>query len=224
MALILKNNILFFHIPKTGGNWVEEVLAKQGLVKARISDKHATYDYVCKQPLSPKIKKMIRQSNARRRYLTKCPRMFCVVRHPVTWYESWFRFQTSLNWRSWGSVGNMGDWHVLSDLNINSDEDFNRFMWNVNRNLPGFVSQLFARYINNSGAVALKNENLALDLTEYLESCDVACDREAILNAKRVNESPRITVQWDQKLLQETLLNERAVLQRFDYEDEKAAS
>jgi hypothetical protein len=46
MALILKNDVLYLHVPKTGGNWLTATLKAEDLIIGSISHKHATYDYV----------------------------------------------------------------------------------------------------------------------------------------------------------------------------------
>ena len=41
MAVMLKCGAIFLHIPKTGGSWVTDVLADQGLIKKQIGQIHA---------------------------------------------------------------------------------------------------------------------------------------------------------------------------------------
>jgi hypothetical protein len=40
MGAPLRGNVVFLHIPKTGGSWVRHVLRKQGLVKMEFPDTH----------------------------------------------------------------------------------------------------------------------------------------------------------------------------------------
>ena len=46
MALLLKNNIIYLHIPKTGGTTLRELFKKNNLIKYEIGYKHATLDRV----------------------------------------------------------------------------------------------------------------------------------------------------------------------------------
>ena len=50
MALLLKNGAVFLHIPKTGGNWVREVLGKLDLIESEIGHKHSDVDRVMINP------------------------------------------------------------------------------------------------------------------------------------------------------------------------------
>jgi len=44
MALRLRNNCEFLHIPKTGGTWVESVLKANDLIINRLGNKHSDFD------------------------------------------------------------------------------------------------------------------------------------------------------------------------------------
>jgi hypothetical protein len=198
VALIIRNDLLYLHIPKTGGNWLTSVLERQGLVLSSIGHKHATYDLVCGLLQSHNGKSLASK------YLSANPTVFCVVRHPIKWYESWFRYQYSREWRDWGKQGDFYKWHVMSDLNSSTSDDFNQFIYNVNSKTPGYVSQLFAKYVNNSSARALKNENLNEEFAEFLEQLGIGGNYDAVRKSPRIGESPRIDLEWDSALLKQT--------------------
>ncbi len=224
MATLLAQGVLYLHIPKTGGNWMTNILRDQGLVRGRVGNKHATFDMI-----SDFRQKHLRGTLQRMRWtlgetvglhhgLTARPRIVCVVRHPLSWYESWFKFQTARDWKTWGTRGDLRDWHAMADMNANAAPDFNAFMRNVNHNTPGYVTQLFARYVYGSGAEALHNETLAEDLVAFCQRVGLPVDSAAILAAPRLGESPAARIEWDPDVLRETIENERAAFRRYGYD------
>ena len=44
MALLLKNNAVFLHIPKTGGTWVRSVLQEFDLVQGPLGHGHSDFE------------------------------------------------------------------------------------------------------------------------------------------------------------------------------------
>lgn len=219
MAIILKNDVLYLHIPKTGGNWLTKIASEQGLTVAKIGNKHGTYDHTVNRG-SIFAKNGLRDAFNRRVYLSDHPRVFCVVRHPLRWYESWFKYQTAKAWRDWGESGNMKRWHVMSDMNINKADDFNAFMSLVNKNTPGYVSQLYARYVNNGAARFLRNETLAEDFISLCQDFELDLDEESVRNEPAFGVSPTVAFEWDQKILEETTKNERAAFSIYGYAPE----
>lgn len=227
MALILKHGILYLHVPKTGGNWVTRVLRQEALVLGEIGHKHATWDAVCARRTHG-LRRRLDKLNWRLRPapggLPAQPTVVCVVRHPLRWYESWFRYQTKHRWKDRGTQGDLRAWHVNSDLNSCASTDFETFMRNVNRERPGYVSQLFARYTFNSACHVLRNESLAADLLAFLEDHGVQVSRERILSAQRYGESPAMELEWAPDVLAETVANERPAFRAYGYEPDSSSA
>jgi hypothetical protein len=146
MPLILPRRLVFLHLPKTGGNWVERVLTENRLVKRRTGGKHSD-------------RTSITESLDR-------ARTFCFVRHPTSWYRSWFRYMRGREWRDWTWTGS--DPHPCVELNGLGDEDINLFIYRVLDRCPGFLGRLYDRYVPGSHYVGCQ-ENLARDLEAILK-------------------------------------------------------
>ena len=113
MAIKLINNAEFLHIPKTGGSWVTSVLESNNLVLSRSNHKHADYDsnllgrksITGRQHLLEAVKllnkKFISKTIQKEKNILY-PFRFCFVRHPLSWYESWWRYMEGLGWNDWG--------------------------------------------------------------------------------------------------------------------------
>jgi hypothetical protein len=213
MSDIINNKFCFLHIPKTGGNWVRTVLRESGIkqIKSNEISKHATYDLLVTQ----KTKSIFsRYSNREINY-------FCVVRHPLLWYQSWFNYQHTRGWKNWGEGGNLNPrkWHCLSPLNMPPQKDFNEFLTLVNRNTPGFLTHLYYSYTLPSNARVLKNENLREDVFQLNRQWRLGIDEELILNTKTINASKKSNIFWTEKNLVDTIENERSLFKKYDYSE-----
>lgn len=168
MAILTKNNILFLHIPKTGTNWTIEILKINNLIKEKLVGKHDTL-------------KLLNKRYNKINYLKKV----CFVRNPISWYESAFKYYTSINWRVW----NRPRWHPCRELWELGDKSFNKFIENVIKNCPSYLSKMYELYTKDCDFIG-RQENLKDDLIEVLGI------KELKLIGK-VNVSNRIDIQWD---------------------------
>ena len=136
MALKFNNNI-FFHIPKTGGTYVREVIARSGFTNSEIGDVHCT-------PLD------IDNHN---KYQS-----FTIVRHPLNWYKSWYRYRIVTGWRN----------HHHIDRFCEADS-FEGFVENMLKYNPhGYVTEKYLSVILFVNHI-LKTETLTHDLENYLK-------------------------------------------------------
>lgn len=211
MSNILEKKTYFLHIPKTGGNWVRSIIRDSGIneVKTNRISKHATYD-------------LLAGANSNK-YFNRVSRhkinFFCVVRHPLLWYQSWFNYQNTKGWSDWGEKANFNCWHCLSPLNMPKQNDFNQFMNHVNDNVPGFLTSLYHSYVLNSGARFLQNENLSDELLSLNREWRLGLNEKSILDSEKINVSFKSNIIWDEKVVEATLENEAALLKKYGYEN-----
>lgn len=174
-------------------------------VKTNQISKHATYDLLAGTLQSRLIK-------PRRKI-----KYFCVIRHPLLWYQSWFRYQHGRGWLTWGEKSNVSKWHCLSGINMEKQDDFNSFMTYINRNAPGFLTYLYHSYVFSSDARYLKNENLRDELLSLNSEWSLGLNESLILESKEVNVSLKSDIIWDEEVVAETLENELPLLKKYDY-------
>jgi hypothetical protein len=207
MSDVLSNNVFFLHIPKTGGNWVRTVIRRSGIkeIKTNKISKHANYDLLAGVHQSRLIK-----PRGKIKY-------FCVVRHPLLWYQSWFRYQHDRGWRVWGEKSNSLKWHCLAGINMEKHDDFNKFMTYINRNAPGFLTYLYHSYVLSSDARYLKNENLRDELLSLNSEWNLGINESLILESKEVNVSVKSDIIWDEEVVAETLENEMPLIKKYGY-------
>lgn len=224
MALVLKDGSVFLHIPKTGGNWVSKILRESHLVSSEMGQtKHSDQAHLT-VPLSRDGKRWLGpwQRHKIRRTLQPRPFMFCFVRHPLSWYESWFSYmsQASRNWQNFGNENDLFDWHPNSILNGCGSEDFNQFVENVITKCPGYVSQLYSRYTCPKIDFIGKQETLREDLITVLKSLGLTFDEMHIRNAQEhgVSEKPKNPVSWNESLRKEVMALERPALRAYGYD------
>lgn len=223
MALLLKNGAVFLHVPKTGGNWVTEVLGKMDLVERQVGHKHADYDHFRRPTLPAR-----RPVKAGKKFLSHMLRnrhepsyLFCFVRNPLTWYESWFKYmsQESRQWKYWGSQ-HTDSWHPNSLLDGLGSSDFNTFVSNVINKRPGYVTEMFGWYTPPAVDFVGRQEHLREDLIVALDAMELDYDKKFVRDYHEVGVSrPRkVVVEWDSALKEAVTRLEYAGLVRYGYE------
>lgn len=231
MALLLKNDAVFLHIPKTGGTWIRQVLQELDLIKGPLGHGHSDFEraywhdklhhdlkvvrYIARRAIrSPKAQPVMKPGCF----------MFCFVREPLSWYESWWRFMMSLDWRRLGDEADPHKWHPNSMLNGLGDSDFNAFMHNVNRKRPGYVTEMYGWYVRPGVSFVGKMENLNKDLLKAFDLMKLNIEESRILAVARQNESPSHIPrpQWDPAVKKETLRLEYAGYIRYGYPVDEA--
>jgi hypothetical protein len=225
MATLLKGNMVFLHIPKTGGSWVKKFLEGQGLVVSPAGHEHSTYDFYAgritgarRKTFTGKLRRSLRKRIGKEPEVFPVPVFFCVVRNPMSWYESWYKFQMWRKLEQWGAVGVPQRWHVMAKLNGLISEDFNEFMSNVNRETPGFVTSLYSMYAMNSDATVLRIENIREELGDFLAKHGHDVEAKSLREHPRENVSPQIKIEWDETIRKLTIENETAAFRLYGYD------
>jgi hypothetical protein len=193
---------VFLHVPKTGGNWVEKVLSSLHL------DRFSRMDGVM---------------NRHNLFLEKLAGAFsfCFVRHPVKWYESYFRYQSGPgHWRR-GFQFNPHGWHPWSSLDDCKCLDFSGFIEKCIRLQPAYVTRLYEWYTGPQGAERVsfigRQENLASDLCDALSQSGLNIDPQKIYKATPEFVSPPILAEWNPINLEQIQQLERVAIKRFGY-------
>ncbi len=224
MALLLKDGSIFLHIPKTGGNWVTKMLREGNLVKRTIGQtKHADLHHLA-TPVSHNGKHWLGPLKhiQLRRALQPRPFMFCFVRHPLSWYESWFQYMSvpKRNWRTEGNEDSIFHWHPISVINGCGSPDFNEFVSNVVKKCPGYVSRMYGGFTFPKIDFIGKQENLREDLITALKMRGLPFDEDHIRNSKEFGVSPKpCLLEWDSDLRQEVLELELPALRAYGYDE-----
>lgn len=236
MALLLKCGAIFLHIPKTGGSWVTHVLKELDLVQGSIAGKHDSLprvlyplDYLSSaqrlikqfplklvNKLAPPTVSQYNQPN----FDINIPYIFCFVRHPLSWYESWWKYMSARNWQSWGNEYDYtSSWHPNAILNDFGDGDFNTFVRKVIRKRPGYVTEFYGWYTQPGVRFIGKQETLVDDLIYVLRQINIKFDEERLksFQPKHVSKSPNKPIVWDEELKIEVERLEYASLIRYGY-------
>ena len=238
MAFLLKGGAIFLHIPKTGGSWVKAVLKESGLIEKQLGHEHATWDRVLfrdkyydvglKDILKTKMKNRLYQhlySGTQRNQINDGnPFVFCFVRNPLSWYESWWKYMIKMQWKDWGKTNSRNHWHPNAILNSLGSEDFNQFIKNVISTRPGYVTELYGSYTQPGINYIGKTENLANDLIEVLTYLGLDFNEEFIRNYKKVNvstEEKTEMISWDENVKEILLKMEFSALIHYGYGEEK---
>ena len=152
------------------------------------------------------------------------PFRFCVVRHPLSWYESWWKYMKGRGWNDWGTQNSADDWHPNSVLNGQGSDDFNTFIRNVIRARPGYVSELYFSFTKPGISYIGKTESLTDDITTVLEALGLPFDRESVRRTPKANVSktPPEEVRWDEELRQTVIRLELPAMIHFGYLDAAA--
>ena len=206
MAVLLKCGATFLHIPKTGGTWVTKVLQENSLVARMFADKHADLTRALfpltfatgRTTLRRFAKKVLLLPHVCSVYRSDF--RFCFVRHPLGWYESFFKYQSGGGWPKWGDESDpIRGWHPNSVLNGTSDEDFNRFVRKVVAKRPGYVTEMYGWYTYPRIDFIGKQERLADDLIAVLNHLNVNFDEDRIRSTRVWNDShkPRRPLVWE---------------------------
>jgi len=218
MAYLINKKHIFLHIPKTGGTWVDYIIKNSKIDVVKIGhNKHATYDYVCAN-----LNFNYDKSRTLRRVLPRVMKnnfnFFCVVRNPLTWYESLFNHLTRSKFKKFGQPGNHFNWHIWSKLSEIEPGNFNGFMEQMLKIAPGYASFVFDSYILNSNSLYLKKESLRYDLLKLSRRLDINFNEDLIFSSHKKNVSDQEQIFWDEGIYKKILYYDKVSFEKFDYD------
>lgn len=213
MIYFPKSRAMFLHIPKCGGNWVEGVIQAAGIKHVHVDDRHAHLTNIVTAieqgyPLVDGIQRTVEK-------------VFTFVRHPVTWYQSYWRYHTG------AQISYIAADHLTSHSTTDSfntrplakcgNPNFEQFGENCLQQLPGYVTNLFYKYTKDIWFVG-KQENLRHDLCYALDCLGEEYDRNVIMAhpAKNIGVGPKPA--WSEDLQQRIMAAESVAMERYGYE------
>jgi hypothetical protein len=191
----------FLHVPKTGGNWVNQALAVAGVPcqtvqKARHPQSWAGYGHADLGDLAG---------------ITVF--RFAFVREPTDWWRSFWAYRMRTGWDAQHEI----------DSVCRSDH-FGVFIEQVVARLPGYISRMYERFVGmprHEIEYVGRFENLAEDLIWALRRAGETFDDTAIRHyvATKVNASDysRLTAVFPPGLRHALQDAEKQAIQRFGY-------
>jgi hypothetical protein len=229
MALKIEDKAVFYHIPKTAGNWVRSVIDKERMRTEEIGHKHSNYDRVdinksvqmsgrshLKQAGKRLYKKVFTSTGKKTSRKKKHIFRFCFVRNPLDWYESWWRYQNyKRDWKKWGKE----KWHPNRALDGLGSKSFNEFIENVLNKRPGYVTELFFSYVKPEIDFVGKKENIRNDLFYVFENAGISHNRKVVKkeNKKNVSSKYKKNINWNKNLKNKMIVAEAPSMIRFGY-------
>jgi len=176
MAVILPNSMIL-HIPKTGGQFVRDVLNHNKIAF------YETGRRPCGEPGSSQ--RLFNWGFSSHCLPIGAPEFrarrgasLVFVRHPAEWYRSYWAYRISnkpgrvganpvLYWRTSDAKNNIGKFYAEVDEKTHSD-DFGEWIENVLREFPNGAYSQFCKYYISFASEVGKTENLKGDLTKFL--------------------------------------------------------
>lgn len=171
-AVLKKSGAVFLHPMKTGGTWVRCAMTEAGVEWSDEGEGDSHADYHSSLKVSKRGER------------------FTIVRNPFEWYRSFWAFRDS---RGWG--GSLAIGHACKS------RTFDHFILKVTKECPGFLTEYFSRYAAET-VIVMRNETLAENLADVLESLGETFDRAKLLGTPPANRSASLpeyaAVRWNQ--------------------------
>lgn len=189
MAYVLKNGVIELHIPRTGGFWRKKVVHELNLFSSNSKMDHSTLEEF--QFLKHEI----------------AAKKFVFIRHPLTWFQSFWAFQNDVNWLPISS-------NPFINLMEFNDLPFEKFVISVYARYPRYLTRLYAMYIDDS-IIVKKYENLREDFAVLLTEVGLVFDRKILDETSIVNHSLTQKPVYSEKIKNLVLENEKEIIERY---------
>lgn len=208
---LVNHRALFLHIPRTGGTWVGRALAAAGIEYIRRYKKRGHYDRCL--PVNHLF-----AGHHWRKYHADTPFCLCwsVVRHPLTYYPSVWR------WLRSGSMRPRWNWHPHMTAARLWRPVFGDWVNSLLDQEPSWYTRLVEGYVGPEGGEYCewigRTRTLTSDLIEGLRYCGVElrADQVGVIRGlDRANVSTGESPLWPAGVEERVLHEERALLRRF---------
>lgn len=177
---------IFLHIPKCGGTWVRNYLNETKLTVREIEPEHINA-HTIREKIDP-TEDII------------C----CFVRHPLTWYASyWQHRQQLVTRRDGGPIDNI------------VDLPFTDFIEGILKDYPGYLSKFFDTYTNRCRFIG-KQETLRDDLNVILSGLKIKYNQNYLYTRVLDNVTEK-TAKYPYSLAKEIMITEKAIIDRYNY-------
>lgn len=169
---LLKNNITFIHIPKTGGTFIRSVFNKIGVVEKDYTTSKGvknckTFENIISCHMVP----------TQSRHYT-----FAFIRNPITWYESYYNFRVGKHKKHKRLPGEKLVCNAFKE-SVSDNYNINTFVKYLYRNNYPYYTLQF-RFYNPYISEYFYFENLKKDLIKLVKSkLNIELD-ESILKKK----------------------------------------
>lgn len=191
--MLIFENAVFLHVPKTGGSWVKAAIRNAGIDAEEYivdGDFHGDLSYC---PFPDRF-------------------VFAFVREPLSLYQSYWRFKMAGAW----------DPRNPFDMDCGAPT-FEAFVENVLRLEPAWCSRMFEDYVGRTPADEIdfvgRFESLADDLVRALAMTGMSFDETAIRATGPINRSTVSSerARWTGDLADRVRASERQAIVRFGY-------
>jgi hypothetical protein len=207
--LLREKNVLFLHIPRTGGTWVESAL---DVCKIRSTRWSRIAPYVDRLPKNHLFLSHHRTS------IADVKGIFCFVRHPLTYYESVYKFICRAHkMRIW-------KWSPFFSAEICYNTvkgDWNRWLIEMMKDEPAWYTRLIEGYVGPKEGEFVhfigRQENLVEDFLsamKYFGYQDVDQYRKKLFALEHVHKIDQ-PLKWDPNVQAQIEQMENSVIKRF---------
>lgn len=227
MSILLKNNAVFLHIPKTGGTFLRKVIVAAGLRQLDFGYEHADMERVLHSfkyyPVNAIRTSFLLRKNIDT-HVSKCFK-FCFVRNPYSWYESFWRFMKEYDWTDFSNYRTKNrfglptdEWNPIDPIMHCASNNFDEFIQNVLNEQPGFVANLYDRYANPQYINFIgKQESIIEDSITIFERLGISVSENIFHEIGKVNESQIPKPVWDEQLKKRIYESEENAFTKYGY-------
>lgn len=172
---------IFLHIPKTGGTWVRGYFKDSNMLRREIGLEHINSGDL--EPTEDLI--------------------FCFVRHPLTWYMSYWECKQHISDRRGGYLD------TIVDLS------FHEFLNNILQTTPGYLTGFYRGYTERCRFIG-KQENLKKDLNCLLKHLRILYDENALFGRQFENVVPS-KQKYTIGLASDIMKAEKEIIEKYNY-------